>query len=989
MAFTQIGLGGTFSLNVNPAVVAMQRATTSLQALQGKFDAQIPKIDQWAAKFAQAANKVKASLAGVKTGMSDIAGGIAKTAMGAIPLAMGMKFGAKRAVEFEKQMGVVNSLLDTQNRKLYPELIQKAKWMGITSVFTAGQAAQAMEYMVRAGADAKEVLAGIGGVMNAAAADGIQLEQAANVVAITVKSMGLEWSQAERVADILAKTSASANTNILLLGESFVYGAATARQLGVPVEHLSALFGALGDAGLKGSLAGTSLTNMMITLSKPSKESEQIMKDWGITLTDNEGKLKSWSVIIKMFSDKLKGIKSVTERAKVSAELFGVRGQKAFSALAAKGPKNLEILMKKVQDSMGAAADMADKRLDNIAGRWVLFMSAVEGAFIELFEPVMKPVADTIKKVTEYLSNVLVVIQAIKAAGDSTAKYAKAMEVNVKKFGATTWAVANGVMDAVIWLKEGFQSLVQRVGKFFGVLGQTGQDSVRQMTRLAVQFSVLGALLVPVAGAVGLLVFVLKSGLWPILRGVGVIIWNLWVAVISLATSFVTLSGRVLSLALDLGLQLVAAVLSATQSILAFAITMTTRFAMALATGVLWLALFGKTIFTEVIPALWDNIRIELWYVKTVAIDFVKSLWTKITLLPLVARGLWSNVAAMRAGFLPAVKSAALAVWTFVRAVATGAIPTLIAFVKGMNLLQMVTLKGVLPALMSVMRVLLIWAGPVLLVLGLVAAFLAGMGAEANSFKATMVAAWTAIKTVVGGFVEGFMESVSGIWFAVRGAFLRIYQFIRNIFGFLWDDSKTTTGDIAEMFKTVGKWIGKAFKFAFDGIAWFFEKLGDFIFEAQYAFIKFLAAIDEGWVKLKNMVGALSDEEYNREMRRINRMTQEFRKQHDERKKQILDERAALKKLEEDEQRATESKKAMEKYIYDRKEAEYKYTVMLPEGFGADISINNKVELDGKQIATSVTKHQQEIQERKGFKTKRWQMTATRETGAPVLAGGG
>jgi hypothetical protein len=238
---------------------------------------------------------------------------------------------------------------------------------------------------------------------------------------------------------------------------------------------------------------------------------------------------------------------------------------------------------------------------------------------------------------------------------------------------------------------------------------------------------------------------------------------------------------------------------------------------------------------------------------------------------------------------------------------------------------------------------------------------------------------------VVGGFVEGFMEGMQGVWFAVRGVFLRIYQFIRNIFGFLWEDSKTSTDDIAAMFKAVGKWIGNAFRWGFDAIAWFFEKLGDFIFEAQYAFIKFLAAIDEGWVKLKNMVGALSDEEYNREMRRINGMTEAFRKQHDERKKQILDERAALKKLEEDEQRATDTKKAMEKYVYAEGKREDKrfYEIKLEPG-AFDVNVSNKISMDGKDIATTVTKHQQEIQERRGFKTKRWNMMTAREMGAPV-----
>jgi len=191
------------------------------------------------------------------------------------------------------------------------------------------------------------------------------------------------------------------------------------------------------------------------------------------------------------------------------------------------------------------------------------------------------------------------------------------------------------------------------------------------------------------------------------------------------------------------------------------------------------------------------------------------------------------------------------------------------------------------------------------------------------------------------------------------------------------------------MFKSVGKFIADAFRWGFDAIAWFFEKLGDFIFEAQYAFSKFIAAVQETWIRIKKMVGALSKAEYEAELRRIETVRTMLKTQHDERKKQIQAERDALKKLEEDEKRATDTKKAMEKYIYaEGKREEQKFYEIKLEPGSFDVNVNNQVNLDGKQLATSVTKHQQDIQERKGFKTKRWSMLAARESGAPVGGGG-
>ena len=989
MAFSQIGLGGIFTLNVNPAVAAMNQATTSLQSLQQKVNGQAPMISQWADKFAQAARKIRGSLAGVKSGMGDIAGGMGKAALAALPLSMGMKMGVDRVVKYEKQMAVVNSLLDTQGRKLYPQLAQKAKWAGIMTTFTAGQAAEAMEFMVRSGASATEVMAGLDGVLAVAAADGIDLATASNALAVVVKSMGLAWGDSAKVADYLAKTSASTNTNVTLLMESFVYGAPTARQLGVAVGDLSAIFGALADSGLKGSLAGTSFTNMMLKMANPSKKASALLKQWGLTFTDNQGKLKPWPVMIDQLTAKIGGIKDVMQRASITQELFGMRGQKAYGALANKGGAALEALMNKINSATGAAADMADTRMDSVSGRWVLFMSSMEGAFIELLEPMLKPMGGAIKGVYTELNNTLLTLQEIKAAGNDNKKFFDIQIKTLTSYGQATWEVALGMADAMEWMKEQWASMTSALSGFFNRLANEQGSTLRSMTAGFLKFALIGAIFVPVAGAVGLLVFALKSALWPVIRGVVLIAWNLYAMFIQLAASCLMAATSVLSLALNLGLQLVVAGLAATQVVAAFAWTMLTQFVTALATGVLWLALFGKTIFTEIIPLMWDYLMIELMFIKQAIAGFIPAIKAKAIALWGSVKALWANVGAMKAGLIGAMKAGAIAVWGFVKSVIVGAIPALIGFVKGMNLLRFVTLQGLLPALIAVGSVLLTWALPVLLVLGLIAVFLANMGSEANSFKSTMIAMWTAIKTVVGGFVEGFMEGAQGIWFAVRRVFQSIYQFIRNVFGFLWDDSKTTTGDMAEMFKKVGKSIADAFTFGFDAIAWFFEKLGDFIFEAQFAFTRMLAAVDEGWQTLKHMVGALSEEEYQKEIRRIDNIRQLVRSQHDERKKQIQDERDALKKLEADEQRATESKKAVEKYIYDRQEPEYKYTVMLPEGFGVDVNVNNQVNLDGKQVATSVTRHQQEIQERKGFKTKRWQMVAGREAGAPAVAGGG
>jgi TP901 family phage tail tape measure protein len=988
MAFPQIGLGGIFTLNVNPAVVAMQKASQTLRTFRQNFDSQALGFTKWASEFLKNSKKVSGGLRDIKTGATSVAGAMGGLSLAGLPVAFAMKKATDAAVEFEGQMAVVRALLDKQGRQQMPELIQKAKELGSTTAFSAREVGDAMEFLVRAGATANQTMGAVGGVLAAAAAEGMDLGKASDVVVTVIKGMSLQFEQAGEVADYLAKTSALTNSSILSLGESFTYGAATARDLGLNVAQTSAIFGALSDAGLSGSLAGTSFANMMTKLAKPSKEAQGIMKSFGVTLEKN-GKMKEFPQIVAELGGKIAAIRSPMERAAITSELFGERGRKAFAALMAKGPKQLAELMENVKDAVGASADMAEERLDSLQGRMQLFGAAMKGLAIEVFDPMLKPIAKVIKQISEALGGVLQTVQKIMAAGESEEKFFSAHVETLTKFGQTTWDVALGVVDAVYWMKDTWADFTSWVSSAIGRFTEQSGSSIRGMTSSVIKFAIATSIFVPLVGVVGALALAFRLALWPAIQGTMLMAWGFYRTLINVGFSLAGVASQVLSFALDLGLQLTSALLSATQALLSFSFTMAKRVATSLATGALWVLLFGKSIFTEMIPALWDNIKIELWYVKTVAIEFIKSLWTKITLLPLVARGLWSNAMAMKSGFVPMMKAAALSIWTLVRAIATGAIPFLISLVKGVNILQMVTLKGLVPALLSVGRVVMLFGGPILIVFGLIGAFLASMGAEANSFKTTMIAAWTAIKTVVGGFIEGFKEGAQGIWFAVRRAFLSIYQFVRNIFGFLWEDSTTTTGDIAEMFKAVGRFIADAFRWGFDAIAWFFEKLGDFIFEAQYAFSKFIAAVQETWIRIKKMVGALSKAEYEAELRRIETVRTMLKTQHDERKKQIQAERDALKKLEEDEKRATDTKKAMEKYIYaEGKREEQKFYEIKLEPGSFDVNVNNQVNLDGKQLATSVTRHQQDIQERKGFKTKRWQMLSARESGAPAGGGG-
>jgi TP901 family phage tail tape measure protein len=311
-------------------------------------------------------------------------------------------------------------------------LRKEAQHQGVISVFSATESAQAMEFLARAGAKPKEIIAGLGGVMAAAAADGIELATASDIVSQVVKGMGMQWSEASHVADVLALTSAKANTNITALGESFTYGVSQAKSMGITVEETAAVFGKLADAGLKGSLGGTAFTNMLLKLAKPTSEGRALLKRWGIELNKKDGTLRKIGDIVGDVQGKIGKLGTATQKAEAAATIFGIRGARAYNALATSGVKALKTLEKELIASsfgIGAAQEMADKRLDNFLGAFKLFASSVEAVSIEFFGPLLGSFKEGTQDLTNNLNKVIGAVQGLRevenAAAVASVKFSK------------------------------------------------------------------------------------------------------------------------------------------------------------------------------------------------------------------------------------------------------------------------------------------------------------------------------------------------------------------------------------------------------------------------------------------------------------------------------------------------------------------------------------------------------------------------------------
>lgn len=213
------------------------------------------------------------------------------------PIVGGFAAAIKTTAEFDAQMSKVQAISGATGDEI-GQLRDKAREMGEQSKYSATEAGQAFEYMGMAGWKTADMIEGVSGIMNLAAASGEELGTTADIVTDALTAFGLEAKDAGRFADVLAAAATNANTNVSMMGESFKYVAPVAGSLGYSVEDVSIALGLMANSGIKADMAGTSLRNMLQRMAKPTKESQAAMDRLGISLEDDSGRMYSFREIM-------------------------------------------------------------------------------------------------------------------------------------------------------------------------------------------------------------------------------------------------------------------------------------------------------------------------------------------------------------------------------------------------------------------------------------------------------------------------------------------------------------------------------------------------------------------------------------------------------------------------------------------------------------------------------------------------------------------
>jgi TP901 family phage tail tape measure protein len=384
-------MAGKFSLE------AIFRATDKLSApiarIRGNLD-----------KFGQSASR---SLASLDRSLGVVHGGIKRVA--AATVAVGAVGGVaafsiiKAGAEFEQAITAVGAV-SLQTRDQIKVLESEAMRLGATTKYTATEAANAMELMARAGFSNAEILKGVGPVLDAAAASGLEIAEVANHVSNALKGMGLDTSETARVADVLALASSRTNSSIGSLGESLSNVASTARQFKIPLEDTIAGVALLQDVGLDASVAGSALNVMLTQMAAPTEAIAAKMKQFGVTFKDAQGNMLPFQDVLANISKAAAKSGGNMDQVAFMAELVGLRGQKAAANLSDLfNSGRVQSLTKELRNAEGSAKKMAAIRMDNTLGDWELFASAVDGVKLALFETQGGPLRGLIQSMTKWV----------------------------------------------------------------------------------------------------------------------------------------------------------------------------------------------------------------------------------------------------------------------------------------------------------------------------------------------------------------------------------------------------------------------------------------------------------------------------------------------------------------------------------------------------------------------------------------------------------
>lgn len=325
-----------------------------------------------------------------------------------VTMATGLLGGAAVAVtaEFDSSMSKVQAVSGATGEE-FDKLRTKAREMGKNTKFSASEAAEAMNYMAMAGWKTSDMLSGIDGIMNLAAASGEDLATTSDIVTDGLTAMGYSAQDAGRMADVMAAASANANTNVSMMGETFKYAASVAGSMHYSMEDLALATGLMANSGIKASQAGTSLRSMISRMASPTKQVSAAMEKLGVSIENSDGTTKSFRDVMVDLRGKMKNLTDV-EKNQMASAIAGKNAMSGFLAIVNASDKDFEKLASAIDNSEGAALDMATTMQNNLGGQVTILKSQLQELGISIGDtlvPMAKKAVGAAQELTDWFNN--------------------------------------------------------------------------------------------------------------------------------------------------------------------------------------------------------------------------------------------------------------------------------------------------------------------------------------------------------------------------------------------------------------------------------------------------------------------------------------------------------------------------------------------------------------------------------------------------------
>lgn len=341
---------------------------------------------------------------GLKSTITKLGIGTAVAGIGKAAIGVGQDFEAGMS-QVAATMGISSDAV-RRNEGDFKLLSDAAKQAGSTTQFSATQSAEALNYLALAGNDAQTSVSLLPTVLNAAAAGGLELGYASDLITDSMSALGLETEDTTTFVDQLAKTSQKSNTSLGQLGEAILTVGGTAKKLQGGTVELNTALGILADNGIKGAEGGTALRNVILSLSAPTDTAAKELKKLGVNAYDTNGNFRSLDDI---FTDLLHSTDNLSESAKNQAftKIFNKTDLKAVEALLANTGGRFDELSGAIEKSDGAAVAMAKTMNANLKGAFTELNSALEGAGIAIYEKFKEPLTKAVSAATKSIQGLI------------------------------------------------------------------------------------------------------------------------------------------------------------------------------------------------------------------------------------------------------------------------------------------------------------------------------------------------------------------------------------------------------------------------------------------------------------------------------------------------------------------------------------------------------------------------------------------------------